>query len=252
MWDCKSQSSKPIQIFDEAKDSVSSLDVSGHEIAAGSVDGRVRLYDLRMGMMYVDVIGRMSSTLHNSPLAMAPFQGHGLASTSSKLEIPPLTYCLEPVTSVQQTRDSNALLVSTLDSTIRLLDKGNGQLLQSYTGHQNKDYRVRATLAFGDSLVISGSEDGSVYAWDLLEGTVVEKLPTHAGNVISSVAANKGSGSRREWASSGGDGEFVPDLSLILPHRIVPYCTVSKTILRQRPFCMLILRCCSKVSLSRT
>ena len=58
LWDCKSQSTKPIQIFEEAKDSVSSVHVSGHEIAAGSVDGRVRLYDLRMGMMYVDVVGR--------------------------------------------------------------------------------------------------------------------------------------------------------------------------------------------------
>ena len=59
LWDCKSQSTKPIQILDEAKDSVSSVNVSGHEVATGSVDGRVRLYDLRMGMVYVDVVGRM-------------------------------------------------------------------------------------------------------------------------------------------------------------------------------------------------
>ena len=121
------------------------------------------------------------------------------------------------MTSVQQTRDSNALLVSTLDSSIRLLDKGNGQLLQSYVGHRNKDYRVRAALAFGDSLVISGSEDGCVYAWDLLEGKVVEKLLAHAGKVISSVAANAGSGSRKEWASAGGDGKFV-DAPLFSAH----------------------------------
>ena len=62
LWDCKSQSTKPIQIFEESRDSVSSLHVLGHEIAVGCVDGRIRLYDLRMGMLYVDVIGRMIIT----------------------------------------------------------------------------------------------------------------------------------------------------------------------------------------------
>lgn len=58
LWDCKSPSTKPIQIFEEAKDSVSTLHVAGHEIVVGSVDGRMRTYDLRMGIVYVDVIGR--------------------------------------------------------------------------------------------------------------------------------------------------------------------------------------------------
>ena len=60
LWDCKSQSPKPIQVLEEAGDSVSSLHVVGHEIVTGSVDGKMRVYDLRMGMIFVDVIGRMS------------------------------------------------------------------------------------------------------------------------------------------------------------------------------------------------
>ncbi len=58
LWDCKSQSTKPIQVFEDSKDSVSSLHVLGHEIVTGSVDGKLRLYDLRMGMVYADTIGR--------------------------------------------------------------------------------------------------------------------------------------------------------------------------------------------------
>ena len=58
LWDYKSQSTKPIQVLEEAGDSVSSLHVVGHEIVTGCVDGRVRFYDLRMGMLFVDVIGR--------------------------------------------------------------------------------------------------------------------------------------------------------------------------------------------------
>ena len=61
LWDCKSQSTKPIQVLEEARDSVSSLHVVEHEIVTGSVDGNVRVYDLRMGMIYVDTIGRMYS-----------------------------------------------------------------------------------------------------------------------------------------------------------------------------------------------
>lgn len=58
LWDCKSQSIKPIQVLEESRDSVSSLHVYGYEIVTGSVDGRIRLYDLRKGMLLVDTIGR--------------------------------------------------------------------------------------------------------------------------------------------------------------------------------------------------
>ena len=112
----------------------------------------------------------------------------------------------EPITSVRQTRDGNAVLVSTLDSTIRLMDKGNGQLLQSYKGHANTEYRIRSTLGMADSTVISGSEDGKLYAWDLLEGKVIETMEAHEGKVASAVACN---GVKEEWASAGVDGELL-------------------------------------------
>ena len=111
----------------------------------------------------------------------------------------------DPITSVRQTQDGNAVLVSTLDSTIRLMDKGNGQLLQSYKGHTNKEYRIRSTLGMADSAVISGSEDGKLYAWDLLEGKIIQEIDgPHSGKVASAVAVN---GKKKEWASAGVDGE---------------------------------------------
>ena len=108
---------------------------------------------------------------------------------------------------MQQTRDGNAFLISTLDSTIRLLDKGNGQLLQSYAGHTNQDYRIRATLALADAAVISGSEDGILFVWDLLDGKILQRLEAHRGKVSSAVAWNSAPG-KKEWASAGSDGEF--------------------------------------------
>jgi len=186
-WDCKSQSVKPIQVLEEARDSVSSLHVVGYEIVTGSVDGKMRLYDLRMGMKFEDVIGRKERLV-------------GYISGTTFADA-----FLEPITSVQQTKDGNAVLVSTLDSTIRLMDKGNGQLLQQYRGHINKDLRIRSCMGMADSVVISGSEDGQLFAWDLLEAKVIEQLKAHDGKVASAVACN---GRRKEWASAGVDGMF--------------------------------------------
>ena len=56
----------------------------------------------------------------------------------------------------------------------------------------------------GDAAVLSGSEDGVVYVWDLLEGRVRERLEAHGEKVASAVAWN---GSKEEWASAGTDGE---------------------------------------------
>ena len=113
----------------------------------------------------------------------------------------------DPITSVQQTRDANAVLVSSLDSTIRLMDKVNGQLLQSYKGHKNLDLRIRSSLGLADSVMVSGSEDGSIYAWDLLESEFIEKFDVHGGKIAIASAFN---GTRKEWASAGADGELYP------------------------------------------
>lgn len=112
---------------------------------------------------------------------------------------------------MQQTTDGNAVLVSMLDSTIRLMDKSNGKMLQHYKGHTNSDFRIRSCLGFGDAAIFSGSEDGKVYIWDVLEGKVLERLAAHEGKVASAVACNS---VRKEFASAGIDGESL--LSILL------------------------------------
>ena len=133
------------------------------------------------------------------------------------------------------------VLVSTLDSTIRLMDKGNGQMLQCYKGHTNTNFRIRSCLGMADSVVISGSEDGHIYAWDLLEGKIIDKLGAQDGKVASAVAF---SGAKKEWASAGVDGEHLAyldedwDLTThrervgvgnALNHDILAFCTIPTT-----------------------
>lgn len=167
IWDCRSQSSKAVQVLEQARDSVQAIVVAGAEILAGSVDGYVRAYDVRMGQVISDFI------------------------------------CSSPVTSLSLTKDGEAYVVSTLDSRIRLMDRGDGKMLRSFEGHKNTDYRVRSCLGRGDGVVVSGSEDGYVYAWDVLSGEVVAKVRAHGGKVVNAVAWN---GMRKEWASAGVDG----------------------------------------------
>ncbi|KAL9042000.1 MAG: hypothetical protein Q9214_003919, partial [Letrouitia sp. 1 TL-2023] len=190
LWDCKSQSTKPIQTLEESTDSVTSLVVSGHEVVTGSVDGRLRVYDLRKGVVSMDVIDRTCTHTHTHTHHISMSRGNSPPSD--------VNCAVEPITSVQQTRDGSAVLVSSLDSTIRLMDKSNGQLLQSYKGHTNKEFRIRSCLGLNDGVVISGSEDGRIYVWDMEGGQIVETLPAHNGKVASAIAYNS---AKKEWAS---------------------------------------------------
>lgn len=56
VWDAKSHSKEPIQILDEAKDSISMVAVTDHEIASVSLDNHVRRYDIRKGIMEADCL----------------------------------------------------------------------------------------------------------------------------------------------------------------------------------------------------
>ncbi|XP_055520229.1 WD repeat domain-containing protein 83 [Leucoraja erinacea] len=147
-WDCRSRKSEPIQVLSEAKDGVSSVKVSDHEILSGSVDGRVRRYDLRKGQLFADYIG-------------------------------------SPITSVCFSRDGQCTLSSSLDSTLRLLDKETGELLGQYKNHKNAEYKLDCCFNETDTHVLSGSEDGKVYFWDLIEGSQAATLTVGKGVVQS-------------------------------------------------------------------
>ncbi|KAI9889672.1 MAG: hypothetical protein M1814_005073 [Vezdaea aestivalis] len=176
LWDTKSRNMNPIEVWDEAKDSVTSVVVCGPEIIVGGVDGKVRTYDVRMGVIKTDVIGY-------------------------------------PVTSLSVTRDGSAMLVSTLPlmlssdkptAKILLLDRATGKLMQTFTGHGNDELRIRSSFGANEKYVISGTEDGKIVVWDLLKGKIIRKLQgQHGEKVVSTIAWCE---RRGEWASAGGTG----------------------------------------------
>lgn len=93
----------------EATDSVTSIAVRGPEILTGCVDGYLRRYDVRKGEMVSDCL-------------------------------------VHPITCVRFTHDGNCLLATCMDNTVRLFDKSNGELLNSYTGHKNDSYKVESAM----------------------------------------------------------------------------------------------------------
>jgi len=92
----------------------------------------------------------------------------------------------ESVTSVSFTNDEQCVLTSVLASSLKLVDKENGSVLNSFEGHVNKEYKVDSCVTSNDTHIISGSEDGHIYFWDLIEAKVVAKLENvHKGVVYS-------------------------------------------------------------------
>lgn len=208
VWDSRSGGgggTRPIQILDEARDAISAVVVRGAEIIAGSVDGRVRAYDVRMGRVVTDVIGAS-------------------------------------VTSLGLTRDGKAMLVGSLDSRVRLMDRDAGTCLRSYGddgegegnggGWKNTELRVQSLLGGNEKYVVAGdemtgegaapglgSEGGKLWAWDLLTGKLAAKVTVPWGpagtDKLKKVVGRDGKEKERKyivsclaWRESGFGDQF--------------------------------------------
>jgi len=206
IWDIRQHTShKPIMVLTEAKDSISAVlaardgGATSYEILAGSVDGRVRTYDIRMGKMEEDTIGAS-------------------------------------VTSLTRTRDGKGVLVGCLDSSIRLMDRDNGGLLKRYEGFTNNEYRLESTFGANERYVLCGNEiateksntngivSGEVVVWDTVSGKVVERVcvPGNSSENRKRVVGNDGKEKERQniisclawkengrgdqWCCAGTDG----------------------------------------------
>ena len=139
IWDLRSKSYEHLQEIDDCKDSVTHIDMNAQQILVSCLDKYVRLYDVRFGKMICDFID-------------------------------------EPVTCSTLSKDDQCTLVSTLSNKLLLFDKQSGELLNEYKGHLNKTYQIENCMNNLSSQIFSGSEDGFVYVWDLVDAKVKQKL----------------------------------------------------------------------------
>ena len=151
IWDGRSRDTKPIQVLREAKDSVTDVftvqsDTGGGSVAAAglictaSVDGVVRSYDLRKGLLKSDDCG-------------------------------------SPISSMARTHDGQCLAISCLDGTIRLMEIDTGELLNTYSGfHKSGQFGLEVAILADDATIATGSEDGACILYDLVWANHVQSL----------------------------------------------------------------------------
>ncbi|CEG45285.1 mitogen-activated protein kinase [Plasmopara halstedii] len=142
-WDIRARNAfTPIQVMDDFKDSVTSLVVTDYEIVAGCVDGTVRTYDLRAGQLFCDHID-------------------------------------EPVVSIAQSPDARFMIAGCLDGSIRLIEKANGTEIKSYRGHIVQSYKIECDFSSDGAYVLSGSENGKIYWWNLVDAKNAHTVIAH-------------------------------------------------------------------------
>lgn len=159
LWDLRSKSYDHVQELDDCKDSVTYLDVPAepnhHQILVSCLDKSTRLYDLRKGQMACDYIGY-------------------------------------PVTCAHVSSDNQCTLVGSIGSHLMLFDKQSAQMLNEFAGHRNVQYNVESCLSNRCDLVYSGSEDGFVYVWDLVDAKVKQKLVHANEKTVHSLSYHPG------------------------------------------------------------
>ncbi|WVQ78545.1 hypothetical protein IAT38_000631 [Cryptococcus sp. DSM 104549] len=131
-WDV--ETSKQLRTFSGHSQSTMAVafDYTGNLIASGSKDKHLRLWDAVGGVC-----------------------------------ISTMTGCLGEITSVEFDEEGKYILAGCKDNSNRLWDLRMQRNIYRYTGHQNTAKNlIRCSFAYSASLIVGGSEDGSVYIWD--------------------------------------------------------------------------------------
>jgi len=164
-WDMRSQTNKELQVCKNFKDSVTRVIVHEEYVFTSSMDGHIRTFDIRMGEILVD---NMKQAIGDIALS----------------------------------NDKKCILASCFDSKIRMVSREDGEILNEYTGHKTESYVTGCRFSWDDSLILSGSEDGIIYIYDVLTGKPKLRLKNHLRAISALDMAPK----KDTFASASFDG----------------------------------------------
>jgi mitogen-activated protein kinase organizer 1 len=155
-------------------------------ILSGSIDGRVKIWDLRSRAFEpVQEIDDFKDSVTHIDISTQQILVSCLDKNVRLYDLRfgrmQCDFMGEQVTCATLSKDDQCVLVSLLANRLVLLDKLSGEMLNEYSGHVNRTYQVENCLDNSCSKIFSGSEDGFAYVWDLVEAKVKQRLMHDAG-----------------------------------------------------------------------
>ncbi|MDP2434617.1 MAG: hypothetical protein Q8P67_02635 [archaeon] len=142
LWDVRQRGGRPVQGLEGASDSVAAVASTRDALLTASYDGRLRVYDVRCGVMHTDAIKRPLAPLTSMRVIHAPSARSASQSQSH-------------------------VLLSSLDAAVSLWNVTDGVLVDEYRGHAHSSLLLSSAPVGGPSprFVVSGSERPEACLW---------------------------------------------------------------------------------------
>lgn len=189
----------------------------GNILVSGSYDEAVFLWDIRTRHIL------RSLPAHSDPVGGVDFVRDGTLIVSCagdgliRIWDTGTGQCLRtlvhednaPVASVRFSPNGKFVLAWTLDACVRLWDYVEGRCVKTYQGHKNGKFSLGGAFGvYGDdeiekALVVSGSEDGAIFVWDVVSKAVMQTIGAAHDGVVLGVDTARG------WIVSGGVDKTV-------------------------------------------
>eukprot|EP00775_Hariotina_reticulata_P010433 gene10433-10591_t len=162
---------------------------NGQILATGSFDETIRFWCVRSGRCLREL------PAHSDPVTAIDFNFDGtvLASCSFDgllrlwdthnghcLKTLPIDNGSSPLSHVCFSPNGQYLLQASLNNKLQLVNFETGKVAKTYTGHQNSKFC--SMMTFSTALnqrpsIAAGSEDGSIFVWDVNSKQVLQQLP---------------------------------------------------------------------------